>query len=110
MIFPGMGTQYSPTSHPCPSQPSSVPYLSTNIKYQIGTALDATYNNGAGALNNSSPLVQAVGNAATPLTACVTNKGGQGSYAAEVIAKAQRSAAGRCRRAKRHHIPERRRL
>ena len=88
MIFPGMGTQYSPTSHPCPTQPSSVPYLSTNIKYQIGTKLDNTYNNGAGSLVTTSPMVQAVGNG-TALTACVTNKGGQGSYGAEVISKAQ---------------------
>jgi Flp pilus assembly protein TadG len=92
MIFPGMATQYSPTAHPCPTQPNSTPYYTTNIKYQIGTALDATYNNGSGALNDSSPLVQAVGDvAATPkaLTGCVTNKGGQGSYAAEVLTKAQ---------------------
>ena len=92
MIFPGMATQYSPTSHPCATQPNSTPYYTTNIKYQIGTALDATYNNGSGALNNSSPLVQAVGDvAATPkaLTGCVTTKGGQGSYAAEVLTKAQ---------------------
>jgi Flp pilus assembly protein TadG len=88
MIFPGMGSQYSPTAHPCTTQPASVPYLSANIKYQIGTTLDNTYNNGAGALNNSSPLVQAVGNG-TALTGCVTAKGGEGSYAAEVIAKAQ---------------------
>ena len=26
MIFPGMATQYSPTSHPCPTQPNSTPY------------------------------------------------------------------------------------
>jgi Flp pilus assembly protein TadG len=92
MIFPGMATQYSPTAHPCPTQPNSTPYYTTNIKYQIGTALDATYNNGSGALNDSSPLVQAVGDVAvTPkaLTGCVTNKGGQGSYAAEVLTKAQ---------------------
>ena len=88
MIFPGMGTQYSPTSHPCPTQPNSVAYLSSGIKYQIGTALDNTYNNGSGALVTTSPMVQAVGNY-TSLTPCVTNKGGQGSYAAEVIAKAQ---------------------
>jgi hypothetical protein len=87
MIFPGMGTQYSPTSHPCPTQPSSVAYLTANIKYQIGTALDATYNDGNGALSSSSPLVQAAGNYSS-LTPCVTNQGGQGSYAAEVIAKA----------------------
>jgi Flp pilus assembly protein TadG len=88
MIFPGMGTQYSPTSHPCSTQPNSVPYYTTNIKYQIGTTLDNTYNNGSGALVTTSPLVQAVGSG-TSLTGCVTNKGGQGSYAAEVIAKAQ---------------------
>jgi Flp pilus assembly protein TadG len=90
MIFPGMGTQYSPTSHPCSTQPNSVPYLSANIKYQIGTALNNTYNNGAGTLATTSPMVQAVGSYATSgaLTPCVTNKGGQGSYAAEVIAKA----------------------
>ena len=88
MIFPGMGSQYSPTSHPRAKQPASVPYLSTNIKYQIGTTLDNTYNNGAGALVTTSPLVQAVGNG-TALTGCVTNPGGEGSYSAEVIAKAQ---------------------
>ncbi|MBX9946084.1 MAG: VWA domain-containing protein [Reyranella sp.] len=87
MIFPGMATQYSPTSHPCPTQPNSTPYLSANIKYQIGTSLNDTYNDGAGALVNASPLIQAVGNG-TSLTPCVTNRGGQGSYAAEVIAKA----------------------
>jgi Flp pilus assembly protein TadG len=88
MIFPGMATQYSPTSHPCPTQPNSTPYYTTNIKYQIGTTLDATYNNGAGALVSTSPLVQAVGNG-TALTGCVTAKGGQSSYAAEVLTKAQ---------------------
>jgi Flp pilus assembly protein TadG len=88
MIFPGMGTQYSPTSHPCPTQPSSVPYYSTNIKYQIHTTFDNTYNDGNGNLVNSSPMVQAVGNG-TALTPCVSNKGGQGSHAAEVLYKAQ---------------------
>jgi Flp pilus assembly protein TadG len=88
MIFPGMATQYSPTSHPCPTQPNSTPYLAANIKYQIGTALDATYNNGAGALVNTSPFIQAIGNG-TSLTGCVTAKGGEGSYGAEVLAKAQ---------------------
>lgn len=91
MIFPGMGTQYSPTSHPCPTQPNSVPYLSTGIKYQIGTTLNNTYNNGSGALVTTSPMIQAVGIYPTSnggLTPCVTNKGGQGSYAAEAITKA----------------------
>jgi Flp pilus assembly protein TadG len=91
MIFPGMGTQYSPTSHPCPTQPSSVKYLTTNIKYQIHTAFDDTYNDGAGSLVTASPMVQAIGNYKTSssLSPCVRNPGGQGSYAAEVIAKAQ---------------------
>src|SRR5713226_9165458 len=91
MIFPGMATQYSQTSHPCPTQPNPTPYYTTNIKYQIGTTLDATYNTGSGALNDSSPLVQAVGDvAAAPkaLTGCVTAIGGEGSYAAEVLTKA----------------------
>jgi Flp pilus assembly protein TadG len=91
MIFPGLVTQYSPTSHPCATQPESVKYLTSTIKYQIGTTLDHTYNNGAGALVTTSPMVQAVGKYATSgaLTPCVTNKGGQGSYAAEVLTKAQ---------------------
>jgi hypothetical protein len=88
MIFPGMGSQYNPTSHPCATQPNSVPYLASTIYYQVGTSLNNTYNDGAGNLVNTSPLVQAVGNG-TSLTGCVTNKGGEGSYAAEVIAKAQ---------------------
>jgi len=92
MIFPGMATQYSPTS-PCSTQPKSTPYYATNIKYQIGTTLNATYNDGAGVLNPSSPLVQAVGIStaltATTVTPCVTAQGGEGSYAAEVLTKAQ---------------------
>ena len=89
MAFPGTATQFNP-SNPCPTQPSSTPYLSTNIKYQIGVGLDANYNNGAGVLNSSSPMVRAVGNnGATPAVGCLTAKGGQGSYLAEVITKAQ---------------------
>jgi len=87
MIFPGMGSSYNPTSHPCATQPNSVPYYSTTIYYQVGS-LDNTYNNGSGSLVNTSPLVQAIGNG-TSLTGCVTNRGGQGSFGAEVIAKAQ---------------------
>ena len=91
MIFPGMGTQFSPTSHPCSTQPSSVKYLTTGIKYQIHTALDNTYNDGAGSLVDTSPMIQAIGHYKTSssLSPCVRNPGGQGSYAAEVIAKAQ---------------------
>jgi Flp pilus assembly protein TadG len=94
MVFPGLATQYSPTSHPCPAYPNSVPYYTSTIKYQIGTGLDATYNDSAGALLTTSPLVQAVGiykasGESGSLTPCVTNRGGQGSYLAEVLAKAQ---------------------
>lgn len=94
MVFPGLASQYSPTSHPCPTYPSSVPYYTNTIKYQIGTTLDATYNDGAGSLVTASPLIQAVGiyqaaGGGTSLTPCVTNRGGQGSYLAEVLAKAQ---------------------
>jgi len=96
MIFPGMTTQYSPTTGSCGSQPSSKPYYSTNIKYQIGTTFDKSYNDGAGNLNRtttptsaSSPMVAAVGDYLNSLNPCLSNKGGQGSYAAEVIAAAQ---------------------
>lgn len=94
MVFPGLASQYSPTSHPCPTHPNSVPYYSPNIKYQIGTSLDTTYNNGAGALVTTSPLVQAVGvykasGESGSLTPCVTNKGGQSSFLAEALTKAQ---------------------
>jgi Flp pilus assembly protein TadG len=94
MVFPGLATQYSPTSHPCPTYPNSVPYYTSTIKYQIGAGLDATYNDSAGTLLTTSPLIQAVGiykasGESGSLTPCVTNKGGQGSYLAEVLAKAQ---------------------
>ena len=94
MVFPGLATQYSPTSHPCPTHPNSVPYYTSTIKYQIGTGLDNTYNDSAGTLLTTSPLIQAVGiykasGQSGSLTPCVTNKGGQGSYLAEVLAKAQ---------------------
>ena len=66
-------------------------YLTTNIKYQIGTALDNTYNDGARLAGHH--LADGPGRSATTRRRarwpCVTNKGGQGSYAAEVIAKAQ---------------------
>jgi len=90
MIFPGMGSQYSPGSN-CSTnnQPSSVAYLSATIKYQIGTTFDNTYNNGSGALVASSPMVRAVGDYSSSVTPCVTNKGGEGSYGAEVITKTQ---------------------
>jgi len=94
MVFPGLQSQYSPTSHPCTTYPNSVPYYSSNIKYEIGTALDNTYNDGAGSLVTTSPMVQAVGWCVTTSpnggsTGCAKVNGGQGSYAAEVLNKAQ---------------------
>lgn len=94
MVFPGLATQYSPTSHPCAAYPNSVPYYTSTIKYQIGAGLDATYNDSAGALVTTSPLIQAVGvykasGESGSLTPCITNRGGQGSFLAEVLGKAQ---------------------
>lgn len=88
MAFPGTATQFNP-ANPCPTQPTPIPYLSTNIHYQIGTGFDNTYGNGSGTLNNTSPFVRAVGNRATSLVGCQQALGGQGSYMAEVIGKAQ---------------------
>ncbi len=90
MTFPGTGSQFTPAK-PCPTQPSAVPYLSSNIHYQIGTGLSTNYNDGAGKLTTTSAVVAAVGDfSATPsLTGCQTAKGGEGTYIAEVITKAQ---------------------
>ena len=88
MVFPGLASQYTP-GNPCPTQPSSTPYLSSKIYYQIGTGLSTDYNNGTTTLNDASTIVRAVGDNATKLSGCLTNKGGQGTYLAEVITKAQ---------------------
>ena len=68
---------------------ASTPYLSSKIYYQIGTGLSTDYNNGTTALNDASTIVRAVGDNATRLSGCLTNKGGEGTYLAEVITKAQ---------------------
>ena len=88
MVFPGMGSQYTPGSK-CGTQPASVPYLSSKIYYQIGTGLATDYHNAAGALNDTSTIVEAVGDAGTKLSGCLGNKGGEGTYLAEVLTKAQ---------------------
>jgi Flp pilus assembly protein TadG len=90
MAFPGTGKQFTP-GKPCPTQPSAVPYLSSTIYYQIGTGLSTNYNNGAGVLNDTSTIVEAVGDygASPSLTGCQTAKGGEGTYLAEVLTKAQ---------------------
>lgn len=87
MVFPGLSSQYT-AGKPCPTQPSSTPYLSSKIYYQIGTGLATDYNNSSG-LNDTSNIVEAVGDATNKLSGCLSNKGGQGTYLAEVITKAQ---------------------
>jgi Flp pilus assembly protein TadG len=87
MIFPGTATKYTP-GKPCPTQPSSVPYLSSTIYYQIGSFTSA-FNNGAGTLTDTSAIVESVGDVGTSLAACISAKGGEGTYIAEVITKAQ---------------------
>jgi Flp pilus assembly protein TadG len=88
MVFPGMASQYTPAK-PCATQPSSTPYLSSRIYYQVGTSLATDYNNGSGSLTSTSGIVEAVGDATNKVAGCLTNKGGEGTYLAEVIAKAQ---------------------
>jgi Flp pilus assembly protein TadG len=96
MIFPGLSSQYSPGSG-CSSsnEPGSAHYYATTVKYQIGTTFDNTYNDGSGNLTTSSPMVRAVGifKTSSSTSPCLTNKGGQGSYGAEVITKAQAALA-----------------
>jgi len=90
MAFPGTGRQFTP-GKPCPTQPSAVPYLSSTIYYQIGTGLSTNYNNGLGVLNDTSTIVEAVGDygASPSLTGCQTARGGEGTYIAEVLTKAR---------------------
>jgi Flp pilus assembly protein TadG len=90
MAFPGTAKQFTP-SKPCPTQPSATPYLSSTIFYQIGTGLSTSYNDGAGNLSHSSMIVEAVGDygSSPALTGCQTAKGGEGTYIAEVLTKAQ---------------------
>ncbi len=90
MAFPGTGSQFTP-SKPCPTQPSAVPYLSSNVHYQIGSGLSTDYNNGSGTLSHTSTIVEAVGDygSSPALTGCQTAKGGEGTYLAEVLTKAQ---------------------
>lgn len=86
MVFPGL----SKTFVPCGAYPSPVPYMTTGIAYQIdSSALDNTYNDGAGALVDTSPLVMAVGDNGTSLNGCMSSRGGEGTYYAQVIQEAQ---------------------
>jgi Flp pilus assembly protein TadG len=88
MVFPGTAHPYIPSS-PCPAFPSSVPYSATT-SYQIGSiAFDNTYNDNKGNLIDMSPMVLAVGDSSVLKTGCIRNLGGQGTYYADAIQKAQ---------------------
>ncbi len=115
MIFPGMGTQYSPTSHPCATQPNSVKWY--DHQHQVPDPephLDNTYNNGGGSLVTTSPMVQAIGNyedASGTLAPCVTEQGRAGQLRRRGHRQGAGGAAGVVDgHAERHHLPERRRL
>ena len=89
MIFPGLASQYSPTTS-CGSQPATVKWYTSTVKYQIGTTLFTDYNNGSGSLTSNSTMVRSVGiyPNSTGQSPCLNANGGQGSYAAEVLTKA----------------------
>jgi len=100
LVFPGTaGTSTNQTwTPPCSgSYTSPVPYRTSNIAYQIAntsgatnSTLDNAYNSGVGTLTHSDPLVKAVGDFAssTALAACLQARGGEGTYYAEILAKA----------------------
>src|SRR5471032_323101 len=83
MVFPGLGSQYTPGTKSCGTEPASVPYLSSKIYYQIGTGLSTDYQNATGGLNDKSTIVMAVGDAGNNLSGRLNDKGGQGTYLAE---------------------------
>ncbi len=90
MAFPGWSKAYVP-SNPCPSFPSPVAYSSSTV-YQVGTtAFDSTYNNSSRVLSDISPAVYAVGDFSNSKTGCLQSKGGEGTYYADAISKAQAS-------------------
>jgi len=90
MFFPGIGGNWSPTARSCATKPDAIPYLTPGIKYQIRTALDDTYNDGAGTLVDDSPTIVAVGNYPRhPGCLEQSSASSVNSYGAEVIAKAQ---------------------
>jgi Flp pilus assembly protein TadG len=80
--FPG---NKSALATPC-SSPTTVPYYTPGIIYNVIPS-SKDYKTSSGALNAASPLVQAVGH--SPTAGCLKAVGGQGSYYAEAIVKAQ---------------------
>ena len=86
MAFPGMSKNWIP----CTGSPSIEPYGTSGIIYQInGTTLSTDYATTIGKLNDSSALVQAVGDNVNKLTGCLSAPGGEGTFYAEAISAAQ---------------------
>ena len=87
MVFPGMSKSWTAS---CSSSPSIEPYGTTGIIYQInGSTLETTYANPQGTLNDSDPLVVAVGDNSKGKTRCLQTPGGEGTFYADAIAAAQ---------------------
>ena len=84
MVFPGMSATWTPCG-----TPAIEPYGTSGIVYQtIHAALDTNYATVQGTLADTSSLVKAVGDG-TAVTGCLNAKGGEGTYYAEVLKKAQ---------------------
>ena len=91
LVFPPMNKTFVPCAT---SYPSTVKYWSTGAIYQIAsTSFDTGYKAGASTLSVTNPIVKAVGNNATSLAGCLQNKGGVGTYYAEVLKVAQTKLA-----------------
>jgi len=86
MVFPGMSKTWTPS---CSSTPSIEPYGTSGIIYQIGTTLDTNYAKTQGTLNDSDPLVIAVGDNSNGQTRCLQTPGGEGTFYAQAISAAQ---------------------
>jgi Flp pilus assembly protein TadG len=85
IVFPGMSSTWAP----CGS-PQIEAYGTPNIVYQmIHNVLDTNYATTTGTLNDSSSLVETVGDNANGLTGCIEAPGGEGTYYAQAIATAQ---------------------
>ena len=90
MVFPGMSTTWTPS---CRTSPSIAQYGTTGIIYQInGNTLDSNYANPQGRLNDTDPLVLAVGDNSNGQTRCIGasyQMGGEGTFYAQAILAAQ---------------------
>lgn len=93
MAFPGREKKWEMGSTSCGTQPNVVRYLTPGIQYQIGTALESDFNDGAGGLKSAAPIVRAVGDYSKGYPAgkgCLetASLGSVDSYGAEAIEKA----------------------